>query len=445
MPSNSLSDHEWVKICMAELCKRAGFPDAEKLVQRDLNFLSDWIESRTGVLISLSTIKRLLNGQFSRLPQIATLDALARSIGCENWQAFRMDKTTGAMPPGPTDAAMPATDVVGPHRMKGVSPVRKKFAFGRALLIAGLLLIAALGLLAVIRIRKPGGIHAETAQFSVVKVTRNDLPNTVIFKYNIDDVNADSFFIQQSWDRNRRVKIYKKNYTLTDIYYEPGYHTAKLIANDQIIRTLPVSIPTDRWLFYAKEKSRGSKPQYILSAKGIRDGALQLMPDDLVNNKVDRQKDHQYYQVYFPSVIDKSSDNFTLTFRIKVNELNNESCPYLMSEVFCQQYFMYFQNTVKGCTSELNAQFGDNHLNGKTNDLSALGMDVRDWQNVRLTVKDKKVSIRINDAEVFSAAYEKSCGLITGLGFISNGLCAVDSVSLRGIDGKDIYSNDFDH
>jgi len=430
MPSNSLSDHEWVRICMTELCKRAGFPDSDKLVQRDLNFLSEWIESRTGVLISLSTIKRLLNGQFSRLPQIATLDALAQSIGYQNWQHFKGDNNR-------------TTPVIEDPR-----PARVKFARARPtrpLLIACLLLIAALGLLAVIRIRKSGGIHAGNAQFSFVKVTSNDLPNTVIFKYNIDDINADSFFIQQSWDRHRRVRIYKKNYTLTDIYYEPGYHNAKLIANNQIIKTLPVSIPTDRWLFYAKERAPLSQPHYILPARSSIDGSMQLTADDLANSKIDRQKDNQYLQVYFPSAISYSSDNFTLTCRIKVNECRNTSCPFLMTEIFCQQYFMYFQNTLKGCTGALVAQFGDNVLSGKTHDLSALGMDVRTWQNLEMEVKNKKVSIRIDNVEVFSAAYEKSCGLITGLGFISNGLCAVDFVQLKTAGGKDIYSNDFDH
>lgn len=427
---------------MAELCRRAGFPDADKLVQRDLNFLSEWIDSKTGVLISLSTIKRLLNGQFSRLPQIATLDALAQSIGYENWQAFRMDKATGAMPSVPTDAAMPVTDVAArqPTRSKSHLLFNARF-----LLIATILVLAALGLLAVIRIRKPGGLNAGTAQFSVVKVTSNDLPNTVIFRYNIDDINADSFFIQQSWDRHRRVRIYKKNYTLTDIYYEPGYHTAKLIANDQIIKTLPVSIPTDRWLFYAKERAPLSQPHYILPARGSIDGSMQLTADDLANSKIDRQKDNEYLQVYFPSAIAYSSDNFTLTCRIKFSECRNTSCPFLMTEIFCQQYFMYFQNTLKGCTGALNAQFGDNVLNGQTHDLSTLGTDVRAWQNLEMEVKNKKVSIRINNVEVFSAAYEKSCGLITGLGFISNGLCAVDFVQLKTADGKDIYSNDFNH
>jgi hypothetical protein len=459
MPSNSLSDHEWVKICMAELCKQAGFPAAEKLVQRDLNFLSEWIESRTGVLISLSTIKRLLNGQFSRLPQIATLDALARSVGYENWQRFKGDNSGKTMPlpeDGPTivaagdpeedTAADPEESAAGePKEDAAGSPARIKSVPARPLLIAGLLLIIALGLLAVIRIRKPGAIDAGTAQFSVVKVTRNDLPNTVIFKYNIDDVNADSFFIQQSWDRNRRVKIYKKAYTLTDIYYEPGYHTAKLIANDRIIRTLPVSIPTDRWLFYAKERTRLSQPQYILPARSSIDGSMQLTADDLASSKIDREKDNDYLQVYFPSAIAYSSDNFILTCKVKVNECRNASCPYLMTEIFCQHYFMYFQNTLKGCTGALNAQFGDNILSGKNNDLSALGTDVRNWQDLEMEVKKKTVSIRINHVEVFSTAYEKSCGLITGLGFISNGLCVVDFVQLKTADGKDIYSNDFNN
>jgi hypothetical protein len=435
MSPNSLSDHEWVKICMGELCQQAGFPGTERLVQRDLNFLSEWIETRTGILISLSTIKRLLNGQFSRLPQVATLDALAQSVGYDNWQRFKGDHS-GKM-------IVAAGNHPTPVESLRSNPARTKFTPARPLLIAGLLLIAALGLLAVIKIRKPGGIHAGTAQFSVVKVTSNDLPNTVIFKYNIDDVNADSFFIQQSWDQHRRVKISKKTYTLTDIYYEPGYHTAKLIANDQIIRTVPVSIPTDRWLFYAKERTPLSQPQYIVPARSSTDGSMQLTTDDLADGKVDRQKDNEYCQVYFPSAIAYSSDNFTLTCRIKLNDCRNASCPYLMTEVFCQQYFMYFQNTLKGCTGAMNAQFGNNILSGRTNDLSTLGLDVRQWQDLELEVKNKKVTIRINHVEVYSTAYERSCGLITGLGFFSNGLCAVDFVRLKTGDGKDIYSNEF--
>jgi hypothetical protein len=286
-------------------------------------------------------------------------------------------------------------------------------------------------------------IDATKAHFSAQKVTGNDLPNTVVFHYNIDSVKADSFFIQQSWDKHRRVKISKHNYTLTDIYYEPGYHVAKLIANDKIIKTVDVSIPTDKWVYYAKERAPKSNAKYILNTTGIKDGAMQFTPDDILNNKIDIKKENNFLQVYFPSKFTSSSDNFVLTYRVKITRLNNESCPYFMGEVFCQRYFMYFQSTLKGCTSEISAQFAENALSGKTNDLSALGSNITNWQNVEVRVVNKQVTISINNTKVFSAAYTHSCGLITGLGFISNGLCQVDFVELKTIDGKDIYNNDF--
>jgi hypothetical protein len=422
-------EQELVKQCMAELCTKAGFAGPQTLVQRDLEFLSEHIESQTGVLISLSTIRRLLNGQFSRLPQIATLNAIAQSAGYRHWQDFRLQHVADPITTL-SEAIMPAA-----HRK-----------FSRIRIIAGtaFLVIIILGLLAMLKRGKPQPGHTETARFAGRKTTGNELPNTVVFNYNIDNVDADSFFIQQSWDRNRRVRIYKNSYTLTDIYYEPGYHTAKLIANDQVIKTQDLSIPTDRWFFYAKEKAPAARPVYIFPANGWKNGSLQLVKDDIENSSIDLHKENQYIYTYFPSRIESSSDNFVLRYRIRVHELNPAACPYLMVEVFCQRNFMYFFNMPRGCAGELRAQFSENYLDGKTNDLSVLGLDINAWQDAELVVKNKKASIRVNGTEVFSTSYQQSGGLITGLGFISNGLCEVDFVELKTVEGKDIYSNDFE-
>lgn len=442
MQAKKMSEHELVKICMAELCQREGFANSEKMVQRDFQYVCEIIQSKTGVLISLSTIKRLVNGQFARLPQINTLNAIAVSSGYQNWHDFELNKVkkngTTLQHKNDDEEKIKASTAHG---------VGVKFFTTKFLIMCGVLLlviVCSLGVLSLIKAGKYKWINADKAQFSAIKVTGNDLPNTVIFKYNIDGVVADSFFIQQSWDKNRRIKIDKNTHTLTDIYYEPGYHIAKLIANDQIIKTLDVSIPTDRWFYYAKEKTPGSIPKYILATNGFKDGFLQLTKNDILKSKIDIQKENIFLQVYFPTMIKNSSDNFVLKFKIRVHELNNESCPYFMSEVFCQRYFMYFKSTLKGCTSELSSQFGENYLSGKTNDFSALGTDVKRWNNVELTVKSKKVSVKINNIEVFSTIYHQTCGLITGLGFISNGLCDVDFVDLRTLDDQKIYSNNFE-
>jgi len=430
MQSKSNNEHELVKICLTELCAHAGFPAPDNLVQRDLVGLCDIIESRTGVVISLSTIRRLLNGQFSRLPQTATLDAIALSAGYHSWRAFSLSKKTPLEKP----AEKPA-EKIEEGAPRDTSRVRAGYV------IAGIILVlASLGTLAFLISHRTGPGNIDKAQFSAAKVTGNDIPNTVIFSYNVDLVTADSFFIQQSWDRNRRVRVYKHNYTLTDIYYEPGYHTAKLIADDKVIKTVPVSIPTDRWLYYAIEHVPASKPKYIQPRHDPDTGMIKLSLDDLLNSKVDVQKENTFCVVYSPSEIKYSSDNFTMKCRVRVKEVNNESCPKLALEVYCQNYFMIFSSTLKGCTSELTAEFGEQTLDGKSADLSGLGANLREWQDMEFSVRDKKVHIRINGADVLTSAYTQSSGLITGLGFISNGLCEVAFVDLQTADGKAIYS-----
>ena len=403
MQAKQLSDHELVQRCMAALCEKTGFPDTTSLVQRDLQNLTDAIETRTGVLISLSTIKRLLNGQFSRLPQIATLNALAQYLDYPSWQAFRIAQMQGQTPAPET-------------------PIHQRTRRPRVLMALPLLVAATLALLAVKFIHHPL-TNLDKAHFSATKVTGNDIPNSVVFHYNIDSVTADSFFIQQSWDRSRRVRIYKKNYTLTDIYYEPGYHTAKLFANDKIIKTFPVSIPTDGWIFYTREE--------------LFKGRISYIPP----SSPDVSRYHAFIWVDFPLNIQYSSDDFSLHCRIRVKNINNANCPFLMTEIFCQRNFLYFQTMLKGCTSEAFAQFGDNFLDGKTHDLSGLGADITTWQQLTLTVKDHKATVSINGVPAYSAAYKDSNGLIAGLGFISNGLSEVDSVDLRTGDGHPIITS----
>ena len=433
MPAKSIDEHDLVQLCMAELCKQAGFADAGRTTLRDLEFLSDSIESKTGVLISVSTMRRLLIGQFSRQPQVATLNGIAQYLGYQGWQDFKLKKTSVIAEP------------IGTKKPAGTSRYPfKKLAYARYPLFIGILLLATVGLLATLKLGKPAPGHFEKAKFEVLRVTRTDLPNTVVFNYNVDQVNADSFFIQQSWDWRRRTRIYKNEHTLTDIYFEPGYHTARLIANDQQIKTLDVSIPTDRWFFYAKERVPLSQPKYILTASGIQNGSLLLNEKEILASQIDMKKDNEYYQVYFPSDIKYSSDNFRLTCRLRVNQLNNYSCPSLMCEVFCQKNFMFFESRPKGCASEIRANYGEKFINGKTNDLSALGLDLQDWQNIEVTVQNKNVSIKINGKVVFTCSYQQHSGLVTGLGFISTGLCEVDSVDLQTLDGKSIYKNDFE-
>lgn len=424
-----MSDKELIKICLREISRKSGLPDVDSLRQRDFEHLSAEIEQQTGILISVSTIKRLINGQFNRLPQVATLNAISACLGYDSWQDFRL-KEHEKFNSSSESTPMPA-------------PRKKKRWFSYKFFIPGIVIILFLMIVSYNYFSKNGTINEKEVSFSVKKITSNDIPNTVVFTYDVTKVNGDSFFIQQSWDRDRRVKIDKHDHTLTDIYYEPGYHNAKLIVNNKVVKTIDVSIPTKGWFFFSKPGLFKGLPTYIHPAAPVRDGKLFLTAEDIVNSKIDPQHENYYTYTFFPEAFNVDSDNFRFKARIRFTALKNVMCPTIMHEICGQRNSLYFFTTLPGCTGTINTNVGEHFMSGKTTDLSGFGCDIREWHNIEVIVKNMDAHFYIDQKKIFSKSYTKSSGLITGLIFSSNGLCEIDDIALTGTGDKVVYQNDF--
>lgn len=407
-----MKDREIIEKAAQEAAVRQGFRAGREMRQRDLEYLCEQIEERSGILISLSTIKRIVNGQYNRQPQVATLNALAVYLGFADWQAYRAAKARGGRP--------------------GVPRRRSRLLAGLGI---GVVLLVILSWSYFSGSAKGGG----AATFSVRKTTRNAIPNTVVFTYDVSRLGGDSFYIQQSWDSNRRVRIDKNTHTLTDIYFEPGYHIGKLYDNDRIVKTIDVSIPTDGWFFYSKESLVRGIPVYIHTDTPLHRGILGIDRSNLLASRVDPVKPQIYLYTWFPANLFADADNFQLTARIRMTEVRNTACPFIMSEVYCQRGFMYCTYTEPGCTGGISAQFGNQVVDGKNNDLSALAIYVRQWHDLRMVVRERQATVYIDGAAVMTKAYTEPAGKITGLGFHSNGLCEVDSIRLAGLDGRVVY------
>lgn len=424
-----MTDRQLIELGARELAARHGFASWKDMRQRDLEYLCERIAESSGILISLSTIKRILNGQYNRLPQVATLNALSVYLGYSDWQAFKAAKgmVVNGQPQAPAPGPQPSPASGGP-----LFRPRSRVLIAAGIVVL-LFIILSWGYFS--RSNSKAGDAGGLATFSVRKTTQNAVPNTVVFTYDIDRLRGDSFFIQQSWDKNRRVRIYKNNHTLTDIYFEPGYHIAKLFADDHIVKTIDVSIPTDKWFFYCKESFTRGQPAYIHTDTPIRNGILGLDRPTLIANKIDPDKPRIYLYTFFPSDIAADADNFRLTTRIRWTEVCNTACPWIMPEIYCQKGFMYCTITMPGCTGGISARFGDLVIDGKDNDLSGLATDVHQWHDLDILVRQRQATVSIDGKAVMTKRYTASAGLITGLGFHSNGLCQVDSIRLAGLDG----------
>lgn len=417
-----MDEQTLIKTSVIEIFNSNGYSDLPSMTQRDFEHIGEQLRQKSGILISGTTIKRLAYGEFSRQPQIATLNAIANYFNCATWQDFKADRIKNA----------PAKEPAKKVSQKSVYPY--------------LYIPAAIIILTIIYISgstKGNVRNAESATFSFSKNTSNGIPNSVVFSYNIDQVQGDSFFIQQSWDKNRRVRIYKKKYTLTDIYYEPGYHVAKLIANDSAIRAVDVSIPTKGWFFYSIDNIANYTPEYIKAKNFVNNGSLGLTVEQLRENNIELNKDKRYHYVYYPDKMDVPSDNFRLKTRVRVQEVTRTTCPYIEVELYCQRSFMTMRSTTKGCAYNALIQFGEQVKKGIDTDLSPISFDVSQWTDIEVMVKNKVAVVKINGKEVFSTQFVTDTKYLAGLGYISNGLCEVDKTELIGLNGKVLYKNDF--
>jgi hypothetical protein len=114
-------------------------------------------------------------------------------------------------------------------------------------------------------------------EFTGNKTVSQGVPNTVIFNYDLSHVEADSFFFQQSWNNMEKVRIDPKGHSYSNIYYYPGFHKAKLIANDSILKRFRVHITTDGWLPVIGYRSDGdNRPVYVKKNKAPGDGTFHI-------------------------------------------------------------------------------------------------------------------------------------------------------------------------
>jgi hypothetical protein len=87
MPDASVNK-EQIKKCLGLVENQVGFGPVDQWTHRNFESLSKEIELKTGTLLSVSTLKRVWNSNFKRLPQKATLDAIVQFIGYKDWFDF---------------------------------------------------------------------------------------------------------------------------------------------------------------------------------------------------------------------------------------------------------------------------------------------------------------------------------------------------------------------
>lgn len=414
-----MSDKDYIRLWKAEVIRALPSYSSEGWTQRDLERLAELITEKSGVTISLSTLKRIWKDQFVKLPHPTTLDALVSVLGYDKWHSFV------AQHPGKEE---------GPNQK--IPSKKWLIPAGVLTLVTVIIVIQSLSLTskdAPVRIKGP-------VAFGSDKTLASGVPNTVMFNFDLQHVVADSFSIQQSWNDRIRTTITAEDNYYASVYYTPGFHRAKLIANDSIIATTRIHLVTDDWFPYMRWDYGNPMPIYL--DKTIDKGMLAISLQDARSKLLDKEENHTFIISKFQEFEGVSSDDFTIRARLRTRELQEVACPWLEIRLVTEEHIFYVPLSSPGCVGELKIKLGEEVHYGQTHNLSALGANVLEWQDLSLKVRDKEANVLLNGEEVYQVTFSEDFGDIMGITFRFSGPGQVDEVMLsdpRGI----VYHDDF--
>lgn len=366
---------------------------------QDFEKLSAQIQEETGQVLSLSTLKRIWGKvKYDSRPNVATLDVLAQFVGYEHWRSFE-----------------------NAHADLGQEEEREKQAKPKAAHSPriGLYVLGGLvGLALAFWLFQSSGQGTHRLQYSQLVFKSQPLtlglPNTVVFEYDASHSNADSVFIQQSWDRKLRQKVDKLGKIYTSTYYIPGYYKAKLILNDSIVKEHDVFIETPDWMGFLDTQP---VPIYLKQEEITRNNEWGFSQDQLKKYIL-----HSTEPVLFVlanvnkqfNQIDSAHFELKMQLQNTFHEPGWDVCQKTFVSILGSKSLINIPLCKIGCVGEVALILGEKVISGKTNNLGAFGVDFSKKINLRCRLANGKLHLFINEKEVYTAA-DPQIGKLAGV------------------------------
>lgn len=426
-----LSERDYLEVCKTKIEEKYHLGNGnQRLKQRDFEYLIDLIEETSGTKLSISTLKRLWRETSQQNPHPATLDALVSILGYRDWLEFKVKNAQASQ-------EMISSEKVDENSKAFGFRKRKPALFGVVLLV-----VAALIIISFTSKRIVTTAEAESVMFNVSNTVEAGVPTTVIFNYDLKEIEAEAFYIQQDWDPNNRREIDPSSNHFTTVYYYPGFHKARIYADETVLKTEEVFIRTEGWLAAAIHRDDEERPVYLLAETG-NGGTLSIPEEILPESGLDMTRLGGAGFFNIGDFGDLDGHNFTAETRFKNRHMMNSACPFAQFTIHTEANIYFLQFTSMGCVGELEQMIGEKFISGNDNDLSAFGTDLSDWQEVTLKVKEKLATVFLNGEQIYEVGFENDFGKIVGVDYRFSGLGDLDYLRFKNPDEMLVFENDF--
>ncbi len=405
--------------------EKAGLPSDKEWQESHFIHLSSLIEAETKTIISKNTLKRLY-GKIKTpeyySPQIETRNAIARFCGFENWMKYVRETS-----PSKTEDSE--------------QKFLEKLSAKKSTLTWALWLAASILLIFIVFTGKRYWEESrkeslfEQVTFSV-ETTNDTIPFTAIIRYDAPAELLDSLSISVGGRK------YPLNISTKELYISqqtPIYTFIYIRYGKRLLKTRPFIAYSKSWQgYYAKESETFSVPQ----SKYIKNGLAGLTKDYFVENGLDSS----YFNFSLGLVKDLNvpGDNYSLKTRIKILP-NMALCHGLLFKVIGEYGHHEIRLHNKDCANQSFVSVSDKFFDGNHYNLTGLGLTPGEWHYLEMKVKDKTLTVFVDEKEVFNATFEQTMGMLKSFDLRFSGFGFCDYIYLYDVEGKLIEKEDFDN
>jgi hypothetical protein len=419
-----------IKRCLGLIEERLGWGTSTSWVNYDFERLAAAIEEKTGVLLSITTLKRIWGKvKYDSSPTLTTLNTLARFLDFEDWRSFTKQHAALQTPLQPEVETTPRTEEISQAGKK------RKITIPVSLLTAVFLLSLTFLIFSARKRSIAMQLDAGEYQFKADKIISQGVPNSVIFSYDASASPTDSVYIVQTWDARRKTLVSRSNQKHSAIYYYPGFFRTKLIVGNTVVKTHDLQISTDGWLclmeadpipFYFKKEEYRKNDRVEIDRNLLKKYNLGLNP---VAPKIRffNQRD----------LGDLMDDDFLFETTVKnaFNEGSN-SCQYVEILIQCKDDIIIIPLSAKACAGNLSLYAAGKQLNSREADLSGFGADLNQWTTLRVESKEKNMRFYVNNILAASLAFPNNPTGIVGVQYRFNGTGAARNTWFENGSGR---------
>lgn len=414
--------------CRQDIEQQIGLGPSDSWTTADFERLSEAILSKTGVCLSVTTLKRVWGKiRYDSSPTTTTLNGLVNYLGYANWHDFIQASAGKSL----TESKLPI--VHHAHRQAGLSTWLR-------LALPAAVIVCLLGLIWGYNMRTKT-LLPDNFSFDSHPVTKG-VPNSVVFDYDARASPTDSIFIQQSWDSRRHQLVSKTGHQHTSIYYHPGYFRAKLVVGEQVVKEHDLMIPSDGWHVAVLQEPI---PVYFEAADVTRYGRIHLPVSLIRQHNIPLQPHPPIVRYrYINELSGIQSDNFVLETRFR-NEYNAGAsiCHRTRLMIHGKKEVFMIPLSAKGCVSDLYLMLAGHKVDGSKTDLSAFGVDYGQWVNLRLEVINKQARVILNGQTIYEVLIATAPVDIVGITYDFDGTGSVEYCRFSRVDGTVVFEDEF--